>query len=93
MTKLKSLPNFPKPKEGIKFHSGRQNSELSAFSPTDNQKVGYNACLSEVGELDVPVPSVEELTNIISNYCSRPGFDEYTRCAEYIHNLITKRSN
>ena len=36
------------------------------------------------------VPSVEELTNIISNYCSRPGFDEYTRCAEYIHNLITK---
>lgn len=37
-----------KRKQGITFHDGRQNSELSAYSPTDNQKVGYNLAISEI---------------------------------------------
>ena len=41
-----------KREQGIKFHSGRQNSELSAYSPTDNQKVGRNQLITElIGEL------------------------------------------
>jgi hypothetical protein len=39
---------MPKEKQGIKFHSGRQNSEMSAYSPTDNQKVGYNRCIADI---------------------------------------------
>jgi len=37
---------MPKGKQGIKFHSGRQNSEMGAYSPRDNQKIGYNQALS-----------------------------------------------
>ena len=41
-----------KREQGIKFHSGRQNSELSAYSPTDNQKVGRNQLITElIGEV------------------------------------------
>ncbi len=41
-----------KRKKGIKFLSGRQNSELSAYSPTDNQKVGRNQLITElIGEM------------------------------------------
>jgi hypothetical protein len=43
----KALPN---PKQGIKFHSGRLNSELSPHSPKDNQKVGYNKSLADTQE-------------------------------------------
>lgn len=36
------LEKAPKEKQGIKFHSGRQNSDISEYSPTDNQKIGFN---------------------------------------------------
>ncbi len=39
-----------KREQGIKFHSGRQSSELSAYSPTDNQKVGRNQLITELVE-------------------------------------------
>ena len=46
LTEIKG--SLPEKKQGIKFHSGRQNSELSAYSPKDNQKIGYNAYHDEV---------------------------------------------
>lgn len=44
------IEELPLEKQGIKFHSGRQNSEMSAYSPTDNQKIGWNDCLKEIKE-------------------------------------------
>ena len=38
----------PEGKQGIKCHTGRIGSELSEYSPTDNQKVGWNSCRREI---------------------------------------------
>jgi len=42
------IEGLPKEKQGIKFHSGRQNTDIGAYSPADNRKVGYNQCLSDL---------------------------------------------
>ena len=57
--KLKSLPNFPKPKVKDSDY-GRYTRDfgmIRKFAERDGIVDGYNACLSEVGELDIPVPS------------------------------------
>ena len=36
------------------------------------------------------IPSVEEIEEIIKNFCSRRGFDEYTNAANAIRELMVK---
>lgn len=39
---------LPEQKQGIKFHSGRQNSEIGAYSPKDNWKLGFNEAIHQI---------------------------------------------
>jgi len=101
MTKLKSLPNFPRKKE--------RNNPIAENVYNNGEVYGYNKCLSEVGELECPrVPS--ELIKAFQEYIVLLGkeldevvpmasvhgwkssrFEEGKKIREKIHNLITKR--
>ena len=91
MTKLKSLPNFPRKKE--------RNNPIAENVYNNGEVYGYNKCLSEVGELDIPdysVPSKGKIRKFLFYYqggmelhiATKEGFDVFSQA---IHNLITKR--
>jgi len=94
--KLKSLPNFPKMKI-INGYNLSPNPDLPNNAEVRRQ--GFNQCLTEVGELEVPIPSVDEMSVVTSEFLDE-GFPK-GKCKERgqalvlhaqmliaIHNLI-----
>ncbi len=94
---LAMMKGLPSVKDGACYYCGKMTDSLAGnpgqwavmlCHSDDPGKVKYHhqLCVSKRLEL----PSVEELTRIISNYCDRRGFDEYTKCAEAIHARLEK---
>jgi len=101
MTKLKSLPNFPKMKVINEYNLSPQ---LDLPNDSEVRRQGYNHALSEVGELECPsVPSVRDIVKVIESMClirkAKEGkkiirygnIGNVERVAQAIHNLITKQ--
>ena len=81
--KLKSLPNFPP-----KVDYGKEECIRDAYK--DGKQEGYNQALTEVGELDIPVPSYLDIEHELIK-AGLTDVDVNSQLAQAIHNLITKR--
>jgi hypothetical protein len=78
------LKELPKKKQGIK-HKEFPMENGSHYSPKDNQKIGFNSCLSLIKTKEVSVIDIKE---IIGRVCTYPKHSKKVLDTELMEDIV-----